>query len=150
MSCIHSFFFFFNTRCFVEINTFLSNACQKNLLFPTAFYLMPKLFICYTDKYCIVFIVGEWQGKSGSQYGGIHSGANIPTDKSQMGALRVISSGTFWTCWQQWWKMLCQSLVKSSLEKRGGIQFCLLNSSFISMSAKPFCVVSSINRFKHS
>ena len=34
-------------------------------------------------------------------------------------------------------------------EKGGGIQFCLLNSSFISSSTKPFCVVSSINIFKH-
>lgn len=79
MSCIHNFFFFY-TRCFVKINTFLSNAYWKDSPPPTAFCLIPKLLIHYTDKYCVVFITGEWQGKSGSGQGGIHSGVNIPTN----------------------------------------------------------------------
>lgn len=38
---------------------------KKTSFFPTAFYLIPKLFICYTDKYCIVFIVGGMTRKVG-------------------------------------------------------------------------------------
>lgn len=79
-------------------------------------------------------------------------GANIPTDKSQMGALRGhIPQEDFLNLLTTMMKNVVVILSPSHLWKRGGgIQFCLLNSSFISMSTKPFCVVSSINRFKHS
>lgn len=61
----------------------------KTFFFPTAFYLIPKLFICYTDKYCIVFIVGGGMTrKVRLTVRWDPPGANIPTDKSQMGALR--------------------------------------------------------------
>lgn len=51
------------TRCFVEINTFLSNAYQKDLfpfhcnwnLLYWAFYVISKPFICYTILHSIYY-----------------------------------------------------------------------------------------------
>ena len=153
MSCIHSFFFFLIPDVLLKLTHSYQMHVKKTFFFPHCILFNPQtVYLLHRQILHSIYCRGNDKESQAHSTVGSTPEQIFPQINHRWEPLEVISlKRTFLNLLTTMMKNVVAILSPSHLWKRGGgIQFCLLNSSFISMSTKPFCVVSSINRFKHS